>query len=653
MYKSTKKLIFLTLIFLVTIKTQTFLSDSEAIKNPRNLADPGSRCVIAYEHCDFGGQSVEICSDQTSFSFTWLISSIKVASNTVATLYTGTSYSGQLIDLNANASCLTGDYGFNDLAKSLKLRPIVGCVWMYTDCNYSGTEVEYCTSTSSVGSSYNDKFSSALLGINTSIKMFVDSSYSGSSYTITSDTSCFTNISFNDKLSSLTISTTSPRQGCIWLYTDVAFGGSKVEYCSDVTDLSSVGYNDNISSLKMGPNTYIVLYENSNYSGTSFTAFETNSLIPSNFNDKASSFRIYQTLTLTAKLEAALQKYSPYYWLHSDEQYYPTNLSNMAISWPSDLTSKTAYATFDLYTGSFNKNQVPIYARILKNSDGGYNLIYVNLHDYNGCGPQFDFEAKLYIPIGDSGFDKTISVCPAGIHDGDFEHIIVKIDSNFSPTKLTYGHHDSKFEYSTSEVTWDGTHPVSYISLGSHANYNSAGDQIYSTAWDKSYGGTSVCTDTCSKSVTIDYPCGVKTCSSFPYVCTKWCSSTETIEYPCLSSCFNGFKTHGWLYDSTNAGIYWQPSVRLLASDAHTITTVLSTNESNVINFAGRFGKDISDATDYITPFTDSIIDMIGALYPSAEDDVRTGINSIISEFDGEPVSGLLNKSWWTTGDGY
>jgi hypothetical protein len=656
MYKVTKKLIFLTLLSLListTTSNNSFLSNSdEQIKQPRNLVDPGARCIIIYEHCGYAGAYQQICADQGSFSISFGVSGIKVASNTVATLYSQTNYSGQSLELSSNTDCLTGDYNFNDIAKSVKLRPSTGCVWMYTDCNYSGTEVEYCSNNSNVGSTYNDKYSSALIGAYTSVKMFQDSNYGGSSYTISSDNSCFTGIGFNDKLTSLTISVTSPKQGCVWLYTDVNYGGNRAEFCSDISNMSTYGYNDAISSIKAGPNTYVVLYENSDYQGSSYQAFESMSLLSMDFNDKASSLRIHQTLTLKDQLEAALQKYAPYYWLHSDEQYFPTNLENMVISWPSDLTDKTAYATYDTHTGSFDGNRVPVYSRILKNSDGGYNFIYVNFHDFNGCGPAFDFEAKLYIPTGSSGLDKTLTVCPADLHAGDFEHITIKMNSSLQPVKLTYAHHDGKFEYLPSEVSWDGTHPISYISKGSHANYKQAGEIPYMTGWDKSYGGDSYCTDMCSKQVTVPYPCGVSTCSTFPYLCTKWCSSTETVEYPCVSSCFNGFKTHGWLFDYTSAGTYWRPSVRLLASDAHTISTTLSTNEEKVITFAGRFGKDIGDKTDYISPFVDSVVTMVGTLYPSAQDEVRTAAKSIMSQFDGTPVSGLQNKAWWTTCDG-
>jgi hypothetical protein len=653
MYKATKKIIFfavLSTLIATIIANDKFLSINleEQIKNLRNLAEPAARCIMLYEDCNYSGASQEICSDISNFS-AFSVSSIKIAANTVATLYTGISYSGQTLDLISNTGCLNGDYEFNDLTKSIKLRPTVGCAWMYTDCNYSGTEVEYCATSSYVGTTYNDKFSSALVGAGTSIQMFQDSGFAGQSYSITGDKDCFVSMGFNDQLSSLIITVSIPQQGCVWLYTDINFQGSKLDYCSDVSNMVSIGYNDVISSLKTGPNTYIVLYEDGNYTGNTFTSFDTSSLVIDNFNDKASSFKIYQTYTLKDKLEAAIQKYSPYYWLHSAEQYWPMNVDNMAITWPSDLSS--GFATYDFYTGPFNKGRTPIYARILKNSDGGYNFVYVNIHDFNGCGPEFDFLAKLYLPVGSSGVDKSISVCPAGVHAGDFEHIIIKMNAQLAPVKLIYAHHDSQWEYEPSEVTWDGTHPVSYLAKGSHANYKGPGQQIYTKAWDESYGGNSQCADICEKQITVPYPCGMETCSSFPYVCTKWCDTTETVKYPCTTSCFNGFKTHGWLYDTTNQGSYWQPAVRLLSSNAHTISTVLSDNEQKIIIFKGRFGKDINDATDYITPFTNSITSVIGSLYPPAGDKVREGINKILGEFDGMPITGLADKSWWTTSE--
>src|SRR3569833_3693251 len=100
----------LLLLSLSPMHSQEFLSNTVT----RNLAEASSRCIIAYENCNYMGAYQEICSDQEFFSFSFAVSSIKVASNTVATLYSSTSYSGQSLDISSNVSCLTGDYGFND-----------------------------------------------------------------------------------------------------------------------------------------------------------------------------------------------------------------------------------------------------------------------------------------------------------------------------------------------------------------------------------------------------------------------------------------------------------------------------------------------------------------------------------------------------------
>ena len=57
-------------------------------------------------------------------------------------------------------------------------------------------------------------------------------------------------------------------------------------------------------------------------------------------------------------------------------------------------------------------------------------------------------------------------------HEGDWEHINVRLDSNHQPTLLWYAQHNDVKQYQPSQVFWYGsTHPLVWVADGSHASY--------------------------------------------------------------------------------------------------------------------------------------------------------------------------------------
>jgi len=136
--------------------------------------------------------------------------------------------------------------------------------------------------------------SSIKLGQNTSVIVYENDKCTGSSLALTSDASSITTM--NDAITSVAIFSTleTVSTNCVWLYEHCCFGGSKVEICSDTADFSSINFNDVASSIRLGSNvSSVIIYTNTNYSGTSNTYTEANGCFTTTGNnDQASSLRI-------------------------------------------------------------------------------------------------------------------------------------------------------------------------------------------------------------------------------------------------------------------------------------------------------------------------------------------------------------------------
>lgn len=196
--------------------------------------------------------------------------------------------------------------------------------------------------------------------------------------------------------------------------------------------------------------------------------------------------------TLTKSLSESegielMKKYQPVVYFHSDEKYFPTAIESFNIDW-TKVTYDDKNAVYDTngYKGERTlKQSAPVYVSILENTDGTIRISYLFLFGWNDSGPEIKFKAKAVgldvqktIVAGDYGLD---------LHYSDVEHIEIVLASDKSTiNSLTYAFHQWKNKYSKSEITWEGTHPVVYSALGSHACYKDGGDINYKTMWNES-----------------------------------------------------------------------------------------------------------------------------------------------------------------------
>lgn len=616
--KSVKTTIFLSLIVasLLSISLASHLKMKDS---------PSEGCVWVYQHCNYSGTKYEICSDKNfDSSFYNAASSIKLGSNTNAVLYSSKDYGADYRLIDSDVACLK-TISFNDYAISIKVQPKKGCIWVYKDCNYSSTVKRYCSNQSSL-SGINDAISSFKLGEDTKVTFYKDSNYSNTSASYSSSDSCISGDTLNDQASSLKLTTSSrPSSGCVWIYQHCNYSGTKKEYCSNQSSVDS-SVDNYFSSILVGDDTEVELFQNSNYGGSSVITIDDISCLTNYYmNDKVSSLKI-GSQTTKGKLFSAAYKFSPYSYFDSDEEHFPTKIENMSITWPSDLGNSSHELVYNYNAGKNSlSNNNPLYVKV-KSDDIGYQIVYAVIYAYNDCGPKFSVTAAYYSNINTTtGIDdQRISVCPAGVHNGDVEHSTIYLTKDFVPYKVKIAYHSWEEYFDPEEVEWDGTHYVTYSALGSHAQYSTKGSQFYHDVWSEQSGSNSTCSATC-----------------------KW----NGIPYPCTKSCWVGVKTEGALVDTASNDKKWSPRIRLIDSsvtDCEINVSNLSNDEIKLLDFQGRFGEQIdNDGWDLVKSSILSTISFIKTFCSSCYNGVSDALDDAGSSFESKAPTSLATKTWW------
>jgi len=265
------------------------------------------------------------------------------------------------------------------------------------------------------------------------------------------------------------------------------------------------------------------------------------------------------------------------------------------------------------------------------------------LYAYNDCGPTFSVTVQSIYDGAYAGLvDKDISVCPAGVHNGDLEHVTVAVNNVLTANMVHFGYHSDESDNATTDITWEGTHPIGYSALGSHAIYKSTGQQEYLPLWEETKTVGVVCADICYKSVTIEYPCD--------WDFWNTCKETTSVPYPCFPECDVGVFTEGYLYDTTaSGGSMWRPPARLISSLVHTIDTTLTTDESNMLVFKGRFGAQIvNEAWDDVQELVnDLILTYLEPVWPSAASAIESAMDGASEEMESLAPTMVATKPWW------
>ncbi|MCX8020988.1 MAG: beta/gamma crystallin family protein [Chitinophagaceae bacterium] len=257
-----------------------------------------------YKAADLG----ELSGNISSFQIFGNLQLRVYTTNDEATGYSHTFYETQ--------SCLGRN--FNDKIRSLVIeyrRPGSGGMGntsgtderkavFYTECNYRGNSIHLQPGQydgNKLGL-FRYSISSAEIPSGLSVKVFIDNEeFSGPSYTLQGNNSCLS-FTMNDRIGSVIIESRGfssyqnvPEQ--VIIYTDENFRGqSAVLLPGSYSNMAMIPFPDDaLSSIHVPPGYRVVLYENENFTGKTYTITESkNRFYISNWNDRTSSLKVFR-----------------------------------------------------------------------------------------------------------------------------------------------------------------------------------------------------------------------------------------------------------------------------------------------------------------------------------------------------------------------
>jgi len=180
---------------------------------------PGN--VQLFQHCNFGGWqanfgitgNVSTAQIQAAGGVNNDASSIRVSPGLSVTLFSGNNQTGQSVTVTGNVACFVG-LGFNDVLSSMRIQGAGGGgVVFFQHSNFGGASTQalgpgdYTLSALVARGFVNDWASSARIPAGRTVTMFQHDGFTGTSWTLTGDTSSFSSLSpsANDQVSSVRI----------------------------------------------------------------------------------------------------------------------------------------------------------------------------------------------------------------------------------------------------------------------------------------------------------------------------------------------------------------------------------------------------------------------------------------------------------------
>jgi hypothetical protein len=227
--------------------------------------------------------------------------------------------------------------------------------------------------------------------------------------------------------------------------------------------------------------------------------------------DEAPTARAASALTLAQ----AIHQYAPVVYMAKGEEYRAANagefINNSSLKWSHQKKGKDEVHAGEhqikhaaLGRGGYsdkarNDKEEDVGDAIASNADarpkdgrgpGKDEGFYLDLNDDNQKSRRPGTDAPVYYEAKDRHyitywFFYAFNQGPVGWpasgtddHEGDWERICVRLDSNNRATEVAFFQHDGHKTLPWSKVTKEGaTHPVVYSAKGSHASYESPGSK--------------------------------------------------------------------------------------------------------------------------------------------------------------------------------
>ena len=302
----------------------TNLPGNQQVPNNNNMA-------TLYENCNYGGRWSSLSAGYHDWNGLGIpndaLSSLRLPGGWSITLYENSGYKGRSTTYNGSINCLPADW--NDRVSSVIVSSTGGGgnnnnnnnnsgnnnnnwgggVTLFQDCNYRGNN-------SMLGTGYynwnqlgidNDQLSSFRVPAGYSITLYTDANYRGRRISYNNDVNCLSG-EWNDQISSVYVTynynnsgnnnntNINNNWGSVILYEDENFGGRSVSLgAGSYAYLPNAGFSENtLSSLQLPRGWKVVLYDQPNFRGNSYTVLRTKDRFNiSGWGDRASSLIIY------------------------------------------------------------------------------------------------------------------------------------------------------------------------------------------------------------------------------------------------------------------------------------------------------------------------------------------------------------------------
>ncbi|HET8638439.1 MAG TPA: Vps62-related protein [Acidobacteriaceae bacterium] len=192
---------------------------------------------------------------------------------------------------------------------------------------------------------------------------------------------------------------------------------------------------------------------------------------------------------VTQWLIETMRRNAPILIFHPGEQYYTYNVEDyLAAVDLRDAKSGRIIATPPLTSSNLPSGQassqtylsIPNSAEHLKRGDLSKTKIYVHALGWTHNGRSgFDFQYFFFYPYNGTGaliirlagLDSGDIGIPAGAHQGDWESIIVRTDTEGNVIGIYCNQHSDGTWYLPGDVQWSDGHPHIYVARSGHPSY--------------------------------------------------------------------------------------------------------------------------------------------------------------------------------------
>lgn len=186
-----------------------------------------------------------------------------------------------------------------------------------------------------------------------------------------------------------------------------------------------------------------------------------------------------------------IQRYAPLVKFHPYESYLPSSVEHFRenasaftesddwIGPASDNLSQIPDTAYLAYQGvqveglPLQDGQVtaPVYVHVKNYTDADFTDVqYFFFYNFNGC-----VYFRVAYKHGFTQRKRNVPICNFGRHQGDWEHVTVRFDAHGQFVKMFFSEHGTGQWLAAHQIEWEGTHPVVYPSLHSHANISKLG----------------------------------------------------------------------------------------------------------------------------------------------------------------------------------